>query len=141
LLEKHPDRKDAEDRWTKYLEKKKPSDMDEDDWDRLYLPTDKEDAKEPLLRTPETPMLWDSSHVTRRFAAQRSRFMIFGTDPLWLQNMEKKRGALLVSITIPQASVSRIRQELRDAGITESVIYPDLDGLGRELRQAWLMRA
>ena len=73
LLNHLPDRKNAEDRWKKYLEKENPSDMDEDDWERLYLPSDEDDAKEPLLNTPETPMLWDSPHVTRRVAAQRSR--------------------------------------------------------------------
>jgi hypothetical protein len=30
-----------------------------------------------------------------------------------------------------------MRQELRGCGVTESVIYPDLDGLGREMRQLW----
>jgi hypothetical protein len=140
LLKHHPDRKDAENRWKAYLEKEKPPEMDDDDWERLYLPTDEDDAKEPLLKTPETPMLWDSPHVTRRVAAQRSRFMIFGTDPLWLLKMEKKKDSLLSSITIPRGSINRIRQELRDAGITESVVYPDLDGLGRELRQMWEAR-
>lgn len=140
LLKNHPDRKEAENRWKKYLEKEKPSDMEEDDWERLYLPRDEEDAKEPLLKTPETPMLWDSPHVSRRVAAQRSRFMIFGTDPYWLVKMEKEKGSRLASVTIPLGSINRIRQELKDAGITESVIYPDLDGLGRELKQVWKTR-
>jgi hypothetical protein len=140
LLKNHPDRKDAEGRWKRYLEKAKPSDLDEDDWERLYLPRDKDDAKDPLLKTPVTPMLWDSPHVTRRVAAQRSRFMIFGTDPEWLARMENRRDSKLVSIIIPRGSVNRIRQELKDAGVTESVVYPDLDGLGRELKQEWAMR-
>jgi len=139
LLDEHPDRKDAEDRWNQYLEEKKPSEMDEDDWERFYLPTDVYAKKSPY-RMPEIPMLWDSPHVTRRFAAQRSRFMIFGTDPLWLVKEEKKRGSQLVPITLPRSSINKIRQELKDAGITESVVYPDLDGLGRELKQEWLMR-
>jgi hypothetical protein len=140
LLKHHPDRKDAENRWKAYLAKEKPTDMDEDDWERLYLPSDEDDVKEPLLKTPETPMLWDSPHVTRRVAAQRSRFMIFGTDPLWLVKMEKNKNSLMSSISIPRGSINRIRQELKDAGITESVVYPDLDGLGRELKQIWSAR-
>ena len=31
----------------------------------------------------------------------------------------------------------KIRRELRDCGVTESVIYPDLDGIGREITQIW----
>lgn len=27
--------------------------------------------------------------------------------------------------------------DLKDCGITESVIFPDLDGLGREVKQLW----
>lgn len=139
LLKKDPDRKDAIDRWKRYWEKH-PTEVEEDEWERLYLPADEDDLKDPLLDTPKPPMLWDSPHVTRRVAAQRSRFMIFGTDPDWLATKEKERGSRLVSLTIPRGSINKIRQELKDAGITESVVYPDLDGLGRELRQVWRMR-
>ena len=139
LLRKDPDRKNARKRWKEYA-KKHPNDNDEDDWDRLYLPPEKDEIKNELLKTPVTPMLWDSPHVTRRVAAQRSRFMIFGTDPSWLANLEKKQGSRLVSITIPRGSVNKIRRELKDAGITESVVFPDLDGLGRELKQVWESR-
>lgn len=138
LLSKHPDRKDAEKRWKEYCQNN--PDVDEDEWERLYLPEDEDDAKDPLLKTPETPLLWDSPHVTRRVAAQRSRFMIFGTDPSWLVKLEKAKDSRLTSITIPRGSINQIRQELKDAGITESVVYPDLDGLGRELRQVWQTR-
>lgn len=139
LLKKDPDRKDAINRWKKYWEKY-PTGVEEDEWDRLYLPADEDDLKDPLLDTPKTPILWDSSHVTRRVAAQRSRFMIFGTDPDWLAIKAKEKDSRLELLSIPRGSITRIKQELKDAGITESVVYPDLDGLGRELRQVWKMR-
>ena len=139
VLRNDPDRKDAKQRWRTYCGKH-PSDFDEDEWERLYLPADEDDAREPLLATPSTPMLWDSPHVTRRVAAQRSRFMIFGTDPTCLVNIENQPGSRLVSINIPQGSIGAIQRELKDAGITESVVYPDLDGLGRELKQIWTSR-
>jgi len=103
-------------------------------------PSDEDDEAEPLLATPTIPMLWDSPHLTRRVAAQRSRFIIFGTDPLWLANIAQETDARLASITVPLGAISKIKQELRDAGITESVVFPDLDGLGRELRQVWESR-
>jgi FRG domain-containing protein len=139
LLAKHSGRADAKKRWKKY-NKQHPYDTSEDDWDRLYLPGDKDDAEDPLLTTPKTPLLWDSHHVSRRVAAQRSRFMIFGTDPLWLTKMATKKKSRIFSIEIPGSSIGGIKQELRDAGITESVVYPDLDGLGRELKQVWEAR-
>ena len=40
-------------------------------------------------------------------------------------------------IEIAEDACEEIRHELRDTGVTESVIYPDLDGLGREIRQMW----
>jgi hypothetical protein len=61
-------------------------------------------------------------------------------DPSWLVNLSKRRGSRLMEITIPKKAISDIRQELRDAGVTESVVYPDFDGLGRELKQVWDMR-
>ncbi|MGB0013645.1 MAG: hypothetical protein WBQ03_18700, partial [Candidatus Sulfotelmatobacter sp.] len=67
-------------------------------------------------------------------------FMIFGTDSLWLVNLAKERGSRLMAIKIPKNAISNIRQELKDAGITESVVFPDFDGLGRELKQVWEMR-
>jgi hypothetical protein len=140
-LEKDSDRKDAEKRWKAYWEEKHPNDTDDDDWDRLYLPFGKDNAEIPLLNMPSIPLLWDSPHVTRRIAAQRSRIMIFGTDPLYLLNLEQERDSRLVAINIAKDSIVSIRQELRDAGITESVVFPDLDGLGRELKQQWKLRS
>jgi len=139
LLERDSDQKDAERRWRKY-NRSHPHDTREDDWDLLYLPIDKDDVKDPLLAIPKLPLLWDSPHVSRRVAAQRSRFIIFGTDPVWLSNLANKRGSRLYSIQISAGAVPGIKQDLRDAGITESVVFPDLDGLGRELRQVWEAR-
>ena len=40
-------------------------------------------------------------------------------------------------LTIEPPVIQSMRHELREAGVTESVIFPDLDGLGRELTQNW----
>ncbi len=52
LLEKHPGQKDAKARWTKFV-RKHPYDSSEYDWERVYLPEDEDDHKEPLVKTPE----------------------------------------------------------------------------------------
>jgi hypothetical protein len=135
-LEKHSDRKAAKARWKESCTKNLDH-PDEEKWERLYLPSDEDDFKDPLMATPVIPMLGDLPHVTRRVAAQRSQFMIFGTDPLFISNWEKEKDSRLVPIRLPAGSVNRVKQELRDSGITESVIFPDLDGLGRELNQQW----
>jgi hypothetical protein len=79
----------------------------------------------------------DFPHITRRIAAQRSRFIVFGTEPNWLSGDFRKPDSGIKLISIAANARARLRQELRDCGVTESVIYPDLDGLGREMRQLW----
>jgi hypothetical protein len=49
----------------------------------------------------------------------------------------KRPDLLIKAITIEAASVTGLRTELRDSGVTESVIFPDLDGSGREINQVW----
>jgi hypothetical protein len=135
-LEKRlPDYKIAKENWGVFLKKHPNERFTEDDWDRSYLPDDEEGQKETPL--PKVPILFDSTHVTRRIAAQRSRFMIFGNDPKWMAEMAARKDSHLQVITIPAGSIKEMRLELRDAGVTESVIFPDLDGLGRELKQIW----
>lgn len=62
--------------------------------------------------------------------------MLFATDPFWMQNIADTRD-WVKAIPIEAASIPRIKRELRDSGVTESVIFPDLDSLGRELKQLW----
>ena len=63
------------------------------------------------------------------------RFMVFGTDPSWLSTAFETGNPNLKEIVIEARVVSTIKIELRDSGITEFVIYPGLDGLGREMNQ------
>lgn len=138
-LDEHPDRLAAKKRWAAYCDKN-PDDNDKDEWEYLYLPSTAEDLEVEELETPQTPMLWDSPHLSRRVAAQRSRFMIFGTDPKWLSGLLEKKNSRIARINIDASAIRTVRNELRDAGVTESVIFPDLDGLGRELEQQWRSR-
>jgi hypothetical protein len=68
--------------------------------------------------------------------------MIFGSDPNWLIELAQKKRAdsRIQALCIEPKAISGIRHDLRDAGVTESVIFPDLDGLGRELSQVWEAR-
>lgn len=142
LLGKHLDElketKRAEKQWKSYVEKHPLDELPEDEPERVYLPASEEELRE--LAPPTVPMLLDFPHITRRVAAQRSRFLVFGTDPHWLARETQKSDRLIKTIAVNGSSCYRIRRELRDSGITESVIYPDLDGLGREMKQLWVDR-
>jgi hypothetical protein len=123
------------DDWKKYVEKHPSYDLNEDEWEDAYLPADEETLNE--INVPRPPLVLDFPLITRRIAAQRSRFIVFGTDPTWLSEEFKKSDSTIKVIEIAAGSRSKLRQELRDCGVTESVIYPDLDGLGREMTQLW----
>jgi hypothetical protein len=134
-LKQLPDVKIVEETWKTYVAKHPSYELKEDEWEDAYLPTDEEDLAE--MNVPRPPLVLDFPLITRRIAAQRSRFIVFGTEPDWLSEEFKKANSTIKPIVITSGSRSKIRQELRDCGVTESVIYPDLDGLGREMRQLW----
>jgi hypothetical protein len=50
----------------------------EDAWENAYLPGDEEELRR--MNIPKMPLLLYFPHITRRVAAQRSRFMVFGTS-------------------------------------------------------------
>src|SRR5205823_2674152 len=77
MIKNNPDRLDTISRWRAFCQTHPSEEIEE--WETLYLPVEEEDFKEPLLAMPKIPLLWDSPHISRRVAAQRSRFMIFGT--------------------------------------------------------------
>jgi hypothetical protein len=126
-----PERKTIKDNWAEYIKKHRSAGYSRKEWDASYLPSDRN------LDTPSVPLLLEFPHITRRVAAQRSRFMVFGTSPDWLAREAERPGSAIREILIDATSVSKIRRDLREAGITESVIFPDLDGLGREMSQIW----
>jgi len=134
-LKQLPDVKIAEEAWKSYVAKHSFDGLDEDSWEDSYLPSSDEAIAE--VNVPRPPLILDFPLITRRIAAQRSRFIVFGTEPSWLFDEFNKTDSTIKVIEIAAGARSKIRQELRDCGVTESVIYPDLDGLGREMRQLW----
>jgi len=104
-------------------------------WERAYLPGDEESLRK--MDIPKVPLLLYFPHITRRVAAQRSRFMVFGTSESWLSDEFEKPNSPIEAITIEATCVPGLKIELMESGVTESVIFPDLDGLGREMNQLW----
>jgi FRG domain len=105
------------------------------DWDEAkpYL---SEDEFENEYIGPKFPLAIDPSHVARRFAAQRSRFTIFGRSVDGLMKMCNRvpeSECRLCRIQIKRAAVATMRRDLATCGISESTIFPDLEGFGREL--------
>jgi hypothetical protein len=98
-----------------------------------------EDAFEGAKVTARLPAAIDPPHVDRRLAAQSSRFVIFGADRDLMRikaiKSERPRARHLQMLTIPREVVPLIQKELYNCGITHSFVFPDLEGLCREIRR------
>jgi hypothetical protein len=78
------------------------------------------------------------AHNSSRIVAQRGVFTIFGqnTEPMELVCQKHKFPVdCLVKIILRQGELLTIRKSLLKHGVTESVVFPDLDGLAREIRR------
>lgn len=123
--------------WADYCQKYPSKQLDEEDWDESYLPDEDGHGELPI---PHLPLVLELDHFARRISAQRSRFILFGTSTDYLNRLLEGADPRIATITVERDAVAGMRIQLRDAGVTESVIYPNLDGLGRELKQLWAER-
>lgn len=89
-------------------------------------------------RPPKYPIALDPTFIAQRMLVQHSHFTLHGRDPRGIDEMadELKLGNALLKIEIRSVdeSVKILRQRVALLGISETTIFPDLGGLGRELR-------
>jgi hypothetical protein len=95
---------------------------------------------ETLRWAPEGrfPVAVAPPEVISRIKAQVSTFTLHGHDKVALETLsfwESESASRLIKIAIPKEFTVSICDELYVAGIKETTIFPDLDGLGRELRR------
>lgn len=84
-------------------------------------------GKLPLAITP--------INASRRIAAQHGTFTVHGTERGALDRLarRKKEPPCLRRIMIPRAHVTKVHRELAIAGVSESLVFPELSGLCREI--------
>jgi len=86
------------------------------------------------------PIALYGEHNSPRIVAQKGVFTIFGK---FLGPMEKIYDSntfpkdSLIRVTIQRSRIDKMRKSLLRHGITESVVYPDLDGLAMEIKRAF----
>ena len=86
------------------------------------------------------PVALYDAHNSSRIVAQRGVFTIFGQE---LKSMDevydisKFPKDCLTKIILKKAVLPSMRKSILAYGITESVIYPDLDGLASEMRRVF----
>jgi hypothetical protein len=86
------------------------------------------------------PVALYGAHNSARIVAQRGVFTIFGQNTLPIEKVfvqEVFPADSLTKIVLRPNAIKRIKRTILEHGITESVIYPDLEGLAREIRRTF----
>jgi hypothetical protein len=84
------------------------------------------------------PVALHGAHNSPRIVSQRGVFSIFGSDRTPMEKLIGTSGfdsGSLTRLTVGKESVRPMREMLLAHGITESVIYPDLEGLALETKR------
>lgn len=91
---------------------------------------------EGIKLTEKLPSALFGIHNSPRIVAQRGTFVIFGKDttPMNKHPLLKDREDIIKRIDIDKTAKRKMFLELANMGVSDSVIYPDLDGLGREIK-------
>ena len=107
----------------------------------LALPDQPLASYEPTsdLKTLNTkPVAMAGMHNSPRIVAQRGAFTIFGSDNRPMETIYNAAGFpddSLVKVILPKISLSAIRESLFRTGYSDSMIYPDLIGLAKEIKR------
>lgn len=86
----------------------------------------------------ETPVALYGAHNSPRIVTQQGTFVLFGSSTTPMENLYQRGpfpAGCLVRVTISRGSIGAYRESLFRHGITEGAIFPDLEGLGRDLRR------
>lgn len=84
----------------------------------------------------ELPIAVDPVHTARRISVQFSRFTVHGTRPDGLTEVTAGTGQLR-KLIIPRHQLDRVRTDLRTCGVIDTAVFPDLEGLSRDLVRFW----
>jgi len=84
-------------------------------------------------RPPPEPIAIFPTHIARRISSQKSSFTVHGSNVAGFLPFQSGKNPCLVRIVIPGHAVQGIRLDLQNYGIDETLIFPDLEGLGRAL--------
>jgi hypothetical protein len=82
---------------------------------------------------PARPIAIIPPYNSPRITVQRGAFTVHGSRKEGLEVLFKKR---IAKITITKDSCIQMRRDLRYAGISEFTLFPDLDGLCRDIRSS-----
>lgn len=86
------------------------------------------------------PVALYGAHNSARIVAQRGVFTIFGQNIKPMQKIfvsEAFPTNSLIKVIFARKILPALRESILNNGITESVVFPDLDGLSKEIRRSF----
>jgi hypothetical protein len=90
------------------------------------------------IATLETPVAILPSTVHSRIKAQKACFTLHGNDKRDIESIFSSQGwqesGRLIKYKIEKSLKPGLTEELANAGITYAVVFPDLDGLAKDLK-------
>jgi hypothetical protein len=84
------------------------------------------------------PVALYGAHNSARIVAQQGVFTIFGRNTEPMEQVFKADGfpaECLTKIMVQKSLILPLRKSLLSHGVTESVVFPDLEGLAREIKR------
>jgi hypothetical protein len=84
------------------------------------------------------PIAIYGAHNSQRIVAQRGVFVCFGKDTRAMEVAYKREhfpADCLIRLVIKRGQLPHMYEALRRHGLTDSVAFPDLDGLAREIKR------
>ncbi len=85
------------------------------------------------LKLPAEPVAISPPFNSPRITVQRGAFTVHGSEKAALNAQYVGQ---LERVVIPKARILSMRRQLRSVGITEFTLFPELDGLSRDIRAA-----
>ncbi len=87
----------------------------------------------PNNTIPNLPIAIEPPYIDKRIFSQKSCFTIHGSQKEPLEDILITEKMNIAKIVVPNRITIEIKEELMYSGITESMIFPDLEGLSKEL--------
>lgn len=88
-----------------------------------------------------SPAAMYGTHNSSRIVAQKGVFVIFGSSPIPMEDLyisdTKYPSDCLIKLIIPIRYINTLKETLSRIGITDSVVFPDLEGLAREIKRSY----
>ncbi len=88
----------------------------------------------------DKPIAIYGAHNSPRIVAQRGVFVLFGESILPIEKQFTKNSfpdGCLIKFVLNPSVIGKLKYSILENGITESVVFPDLEGLAKEIRRTF----